>query len=170
MNWGLYSVMHSSMTPGSARSLMPRSQSPGWPHAAKASERPKSGRRRYQERAPRPPQKAFRPAKRGSCISTRSWLWYAVLHKSVGLLLLLGEVPLSILSLLIIVMNVLQINAFMAISLAIFTNFFADTYSPKMRLMHENAPSTLHLYPKRCILDQALGLNACCSITAIFLA
>ena len=37
----------------------------------------------------------------------------------------------------------------MAISLAMLTNFFAETYSPKMLLMQENAPSTLHLYPNR---------------------
>ena len=48
-------------------------------------------------------------------------------------------------------------DAFIAISLAMFTNLLAVTYSPKMRLMHEKAPSTLHLYQNLCILDHAFG-------------
>ena len=40
-------------------------------------------------------------------------------------------------------------EAFIAISLAMLTNFLAETYSPKTLFMTENAPSTLHLYPNR---------------------
>ena len=41
-------------------------------------------------------------------------------------------------------------DAFIVISLAMFTNFLAVTCSPKTLLMHEKAPSTLHLYPNPC--------------------
>jgi hypothetical protein len=61
-------------------------------------------------------------------------------------------------------------DAFIVISLAMLTNFVAVTYSPKTLFMTENAPSTLHLYPNRWMLLHAFGLNACCSMTASFLA
>jgi hypothetical protein len=38
----------------------------------------------------------------------------------------------------------------MAISLAMFTNFLAVTYSPKTRLMHEKTPST-STYGRTCV-------------------
>jgi hypothetical protein len=44
-------------------------------------------------------------------------------------------------------MNLLQIDAFIAISFVMLTNFLAVTYPPKTLFTTENATSTLHLYP-----------------------
>src|SRR5215472_17206059 len=44
-------------------------------------------------------------------------------------------------------MNRLYRDIFVAISFAMFMNFLADTYSPKIRFRAEYAPSTAHLSP-----------------------
>ena len=66
-------------------------------------------------------------------------------------------------------MNRLYNETFVVISFAMLTNFFADTCSPKIRLIEEYAASTAHLSPYRFSSFHP-SRSVCCAITEAFLA